>query len=209
MDQKKFSCVDCGVGNCDREDKKFPEFCMTTHMNQDIKDAAMQKYEEERNQKIMYSAAQTEYEGYGVYTRVQETIEFAKKMGVKKIGIATCVGLLAESRTLTKVLRHFGFEVYGIACKAGTVPKTDVGIPKECCKVGKNMCNPILQAQILNEEKTDLNIVMGLCVGHDSLFYKYSDAIVTTLVTKDRVTGHNPAVVLYQLNSYYEKLLME
>lgn len=52
-----------------------------------------------------------------------------------------------------------------------------------------------------------MNIVMGLCVGHDSLFYKYSDAIVTTLVTKDRVTGHNPAAALYTSNSYYHDKL--
>ena len=48
---------------------------------------------------------------------------------------------------------------------------------------------------------------MGLCVGHDSLFYKYAEGVVTTLITKDRVTGHNPAVVLYQLDSYYSKLM--
>lgn len=207
MEQKRLSCADCGVANCDMEDKKFPEFCMTVHMDQQVKKSAMEQYEEEENKKIMLAAAETEYEGYCVYSRVQETVEFALKMGAKKIGIATCVGLLAETRALTKVLRHHGFEVYGIACKAGTVPKTDIGIGKECCEIGNNTCNPILQAKLLNEEKTDLNIVMGLCVGHDSLFYKYSEAIVTTLVTKDRVTGHNPVAALYQLNGYYKKLL--
>ena len=69
------------------------------------------------------------------------------------------------------------------------------------------MCNPIHQAKRLNAEHTDLNIVMGLCVGHDSLFYKYSDALVTTLVTKDRVLGHNPVAALYTANSYYKRLL--
>ena len=69
------------------------------------------------------------------------------------------------------------------------------------------MCNPILQAKLLNEKETDLNIVIGLCVGHDSMFYKYSDALCTTLVTKDRVLGHNPVAALYQANAYYSKLL--
>lgn len=41
----------------------------------------------------MVQAADVEYEGYGRLTRVEETIEFAKRMGFKKIGIATCVGL--------------------------------------------------------------------------------------------------------------------
>ena len=63
-----------------------------------------------------------------------------------------------------------------------------------------------MQAKILNKEKTDMNIVMGLCVGHDSLFYKYSEALVTTLVAKDRVMGHNPAAALSTSESYYGQL---
>jgi uncharacterized metal-binding protein len=43
-------------------------------------------------------------------------------------------------------------------------------------------------------------------VGHDILFSKYSDAPVTTLVVKDRVTGHNPVSVLYNQNFYYKRL---
>ena len=82
--------------------------------------------------------------------------------------------------------------------------------PSAACEdVGMNMCNPILQAKLLNTEKTQLNVVVGLCVGHDSLFYKYSDALCTTLVTKDRVLGHNPVAALYQIKTYYAKLLQE
>ena len=69
------------------------------------------------------------------------------------------------------------------------------------------MCNPIAQAVLLNEQKTQLNIVVGLCVGHDSLFYKYSDAMVTTLITKDRVLAHNPAGAVYCAEGYYKKKL--
>ena len=96
------------------------------------------------------------------------------------------------------------------ATKAGVVGEDGCRRRKESCeKVGKNMCNPIYQAKRLNAENTEFNIVMGLCVGHDSLFYKHSDALVTTLVTKDRVLGHNPAAALYTANSYYRKLLEE
>jgi len=66
------------------------------------------------------------------------------------------------------------------------------------------MCNPIAQAQLLNKAGTQLNIVLGLCVGHDSMFYKYSDAMVTTLVAKDRVTGHSPAAAIYCSESYFK-----
>lgn len=42
---------------------------------------------------------------------------------------------------------------------------------------------------------------------HDSIFYKYSDALCTTLIAKDRVLGHNPAAAIYQMNAYYSKLM--
>lgn len=209
MKPEEMSCIDCRVKNCDKGDKAYPAFCLTTHMDQEILQDALECYAEEENHKAMVAAAEVEYEHYCKYTRVEEIMEFARKIKARKIGIATCVGLLRESRTLASILRKHGFEVYGAACKAGAVPKTEVGIPEECCKIGKNTCNPILQAKLLNAAKTDLNVVMGLCVGHDSLFYKYSEALTTTGVTKDRVLGHNPVAALYTAESYYNKLLEE
>ena len=96
-----------------------------------------------------------------------------------------------------------------MSCKCGKQLKVSVGIPEACEVVGKNMCNPVLQAKYLNAEKTGLDVVIGLCVGHDSLFYKYSKALVTTLVAKDRVLAHNPAGALYQVGSYYKKLMRD
>lgn len=207
-DKKKIvrSCIDCGTGNCNWEDSVFPEFCLTTHMDADILSDAMAEYEKEEIKKITIAAAEVEADNYCKMTRLEEIIEFAKKIEAKKIGIATCLGLLSESRILAKVLRSHGFEVYGAGCKGGTQKKVDVGIPERCNAVGFNMCNPILQAKILNAAKTDLNILMGLCVGHDSIFYKYSDALVTTLVAKDRVLGHNTVAALYQADRYYKKV---
>jgi uncharacterized metal-binding protein len=68
------------------------------------------------------------------------------------------------------------------------------------------MCNPILQAVIVNDAKTDFNILLGLCVGHDSLFFKYTKAPTTVLAVKDRVTGHNPLGPLYLNGNYYSWL---
>lgn len=209
MKPEEMSCIDCTVKNCDKGDKTYPAFCLTTHMDQEILQDALACYAEEENHAVMVAAAEVEYEHYCKYTRVEEIMAFAKKIGAKKIGIATCVGLLRESRTLAAILRKHGFEVYGAACKVGAVPKTEVGIPEECCQIGNHMCNPILQAKLLNAAKTDLNVVMGLCVGHDSLFYKYSEALTTTGVTKDRVLGHNPAAALYMADGYYKKLMEE
>lgn len=204
------SCIDCGVTNCDKGNKSYPKFCLTTeNLDKAVLDEAIELYKEEENHKTMLEAANVEAEFYGIMTRVEETAEFAKRMGFKKLGIATCVGLINESRILASILRKKGFEVFGVACKAGAIDKTEVGIDEACKKVGKNMCNPIHQAKRLNAEKTELNIVMGLCVGHDSLFYKYSEALVTTLVVKDRVLGHNPVAALYTANSYYRRLMEE
>ena len=59
------------------------------------------------------------------------------------------------------------------------------------------MCNPVGQAQLLNDAVTQLNIICGLCVGHDAIFSRVSDALVTTLIAKDRVLAHNPAAAVY------------
>lgn len=205
MEEKRLSCIDCAVTNCNLQDKQYPSFCLTTHMDEGILEDAMKLYKEDENHRSMIAAGEIEHDYYLKYTRIEEIMEYARKMGMKKLGIATCVGLINESRKLASILRYNGFEVYGVGCKTGVQKKTDVGIPERCNAIGENMCNPILQAKILNAEKTELNIVVGLCVGHDSLFYKYSDALVTTAVTKDRVTGHNPVAAIYGADSYFKK----
>lgn len=145
-----------------------------------------------------------------IQTRVEDVIKLAEAMGAKRLGIATCVGLLGESRTLTKILRKRGFDVFGVCCKVAGTKKNCVGITDGQLagfKTGPIMCNPIMQAKLLNEADTDLNIVMGLCVGHDSLFLKYAKAPCVSLVIKDRVLGNNPAAALYTTSSFYSKLL--
>ena len=202
------SCVDCGVLNCRTRDKEYPDFCLTAELTPEITEKVSKLYEDDENNKVSVISAQIENEFYLRYTRVEELIEFAKRMGYSRIGIATCVGLIEESRILARILRKNGFEVYGAVCKIGSFLKKDVGVAEEdMMRTGAVMCNPIMQAEVLNNAETDFNVVMGLCVGHDSLFYKYSDALVTTLVAKDRVLAHNPVGALYQAKAYYKKLL--
>jgi len=143
------------------------------------------------------------------WTRVEDTIAFAKLMGYQRIGIATCIGLLDETNRLAVILRAQGFEPLSVCCKAGSKDKLELGIT-EADKVRPGTfepaCNPIAQARLLNTAQTDMNIIVGLCVGHDMLFTRHSNAPVTTLVVKDRVTGHNPVSVLYGQNFYYRRL---
>jgi uncharacterized metal-binding protein len=69
------------------------------------------------------------------------------------------------------------------------------------------MCNPVLQAMVLNKGKTEFNVLLGLCVGHDSLFFKYAEAPCTVLAVKDRLLGHNPLAAIYNLDHYYRCLV--
>lgn len=207
MEMSERSCVDCGILNCQTRDKEYPDFCLTADLTPETIAKVRRLYEDEENNKVSVVSAQIENDFYLRYTRVEELIEFARRMGYSKIGIATCVGLIEESRILARILRKNGFEVYGAVCKVGSFLKKDVGVDEEhMTKTGAVMCNPIMQAELLNSAGTDFNVVMGLCVGHDSLFYKYSEALVTTLVAKDRVLAHNPVGALYQAKAYYKKL---
>ncbi len=146
------------------------------------------------------------------WTRVEDTIAFAKLMGYEKIGIATCIGLLDESNKLSAILGAQGFTPVSVCCKTGSIDKIKLGL-KESEKVRPSTfepaCNPIAQARLMNRSGTDMNIIVGLCIGHDMIFAKHAEAPVTTLVVKDRVTGHNPASVLYGLNFYYKRLLSQ
>lgn len=137
-------------------------------------------------------------------------LAFAHRIGAHKIGIATCVGLIEETRTFSKILKANGFEPYAVLCKIGSVDKHEIGVPEKL-KIRPEsfeaLCNPLLQAKMLGEWKSDLNVVIGLCVGHDALFSKHSEALVTTLIVKDRVLAHNPAAALYTSGSYYKRVL--
>ena len=143
------------------------------------------------------------------WTRVEDTIALAKLMGYKKIGIATCIGLLEESNRLAEILKAQGLEPLSVCCKSGSIDKLELGL-EEQEKVRPNTfepaCNPIAQAELLNQAGADMNLIVGLCVGHDMLFSKYSKAPTSTLIVKDRVTGHNPIAVLYGQNFYYKRL---
>ena len=143
------------------------------------------------------------------WTRVEDTIALAKIMNWRKIGIATCIGMLAETDELVKILAAQGLEPFSVCCKTGSIDKLCLGLAeKDKVRPGtfEPACNPIAQAMLCDRAGTDMNIIVGLCVGHDMLFTKHSKAPVTTLVCKDRVTGHNPVAVLYGQHFYYKRL---
>jgi len=144
-------------------------------------------------------------------TRIVEICEFAQRMGYKRLGLGFCLGLVKEARVVEQIFKNFGFEVVSVLCKAGRIPKKTIGVKEEeqiYQGTEEAMCNPIYQAKLLNRAKTELNVLLGLCVGHDSLFFKYAKAPTTVLAVKDRVTGHNPLAAIYLTDSYYRKITL-
>lgn len=198
-----YSCADCGIFACNAGDfEKMPLNCpMRDRANLDT---IVKHYEEDGVSEFHRNAAIVEKEGYCKWPRLRETMEFARRMGYKKLGFAFCTGFKNEAKILAKLLRQNGFEVASVVCKCGGYDKSTVGVADEDKIRGgfEAMCNPVAQAELLNQCGTEFNIALGLCVGHDSLFYRYSDAMVTTLVAKDRALGHNPAAALYLSEGY-------
>lgn len=123
--------------------------------------------------------------------RIAEIRAWARNAGIKKIGIAHCAGLTREAAAVQAILSD-EFEVLLVGCKVGRL-KLD-----ELLADGSESlaCNPIGQVQMLEEWGSQLNVVVGLCLGHDMVFNAHSKTPTTTLIVKDRKFKHNPMQAL-------------
>jgi len=223
LKKKLPSCAKCMIKNeeraCQTKDGRGPDSCPTKNLESVI-DKANQVYNDPAILEFATQASIQEAECYidrdkksyrlhPSKTRLEEICEFAKRMGYNRLGLAFCAGLKREAYTLSKILENKGFEVISVICSVGCTPKEKIGI-KDSEKIYRGqfeaMCSPIAQAAILNEAETDFNILLGLCVGHDSLFFKNAQAPTTVFAAKDRVLGHNPLAAIYTADSYYEWL---
>jgi uncharacterized metal-binding protein len=157
--------------------RRGPGFCPSKVDDAGL-DEARARYDDPEVRRIAQASALVESEGYCRWTRVEEICEFARKLGYRKIGIATCISFVDLAHDDQKI-RPGGHE---------------------------SMCNPIAQAELLNRAGCELNVVLGLCVGHDSLFFRHSTGLATTLVAKDRVLGHNPVAALQLADTYYQRV---
>lgn len=218
-------CAFCGLTDRSRICKNRkgeghgPPFCSTV-LHQDCIEKAVRKYQSEELRAFAVNSAKNERASYDcdkgtpglpkpVKCRIEETIDFCKSMGYQKIGFAFCGALHQEAAIVAKIFQEHGLETVSVMCKVGGIDKTEIGIQEEeKLHPGKfeAMCNPIAQAEILNKENTDFNVVMGLCVGHDSLFLANSQKMCTVLAVKDRLLGHNPLAAVYTSHSYYHFL---
>ena len=197
-----FACAECGRLACHAGDgRAFPEGCPAPD---GADDELVGQYLEGEDASLARQAALVEAHGYGRLTRLEETMDFARRSGYSTLGLAFCIGLRREAAVVSRVFRANGF------CKNAGIGKDEIGIAGEDqVRPGEfeAACNPIGQARALATAGTELNVVLGLCVGHDSLFFRHSEAPVTVLAVKDRVLGHNPLAAVYQANGYYRSRL--
>jgi len=143
---------------------------------------------DEDDRKFLRTIAESKTMGV---SRAQEIVNLARRAGHRRIGIAHCVGVAKAAEALEAILAKADFEVTRVDCK---VFGLDAGDLLEGASGA--LCNPVGQAKVLADAGTELNVVMGLCLGHDMLFAKHSSAPVTTLVVKDRLFAHNPIAAL-------------
>lgn len=220
-------CARCSVKTCENPGGKIsdgspdlgklPGFCPMKLMPEVFSEANAE-YEKSTVREFARMASVQESECFdrladglrAKLSRIEELIQFSRKCGYKKLGIAHCGGLMKEAGILSDILENNGFEVISVQCKAGAVPKEAIGIKPEEKVAGpekwETMCNPIAQAMIINNAQVDLAIMLGLCIGHDTLFIKYCDVPLTVLAVKDRLLAHNPLAALYLSDSYYRRL---
>lgn len=196
-----YTCAECKALSCrkpvhDNMPKNCPMVLQPTLLQE-----ARQAYDLPQNRDFFIQSAYLEADAFGRFPRLKETIVFCRRMGYTHVGVAFCSALAKEAAEVCKLLRAAGLEVDSVRCKCGGENKPGFGISREHFVHKENdfepACNPIGQAKLLAGQGTQFNIVIGLCVGHDSLFLKYSEAFSTVLVVKDRVCGHNPVAAVY------------
>ena len=204
---------------CRREKGKAPSNCPSTR-SPDIVKQTLKILEDPAVMEMVRQASIQEGEAYGdrdkgyanirpIKPRIQETIEFAQKMKFKRICLIFCIGMRKEAEIIHKIFSDNGFETISVMCKAGAVSKEEIGLLKEQQidpSAFEAMCNPIMQALTANHHESDMNVLFGLCVGHDALFLRYAKAYNTVLASKDRLLAHNPLAAIYQYDSYYRYL---
>ena len=223
MESKSPHCAVCPFDSarrvCRSEEGEAPPFCPTVN-EAEVAARCLERLDEPGLGAFARTSSVQEGEAYAdrelgyervrpAQPRLAEIASFARMMGYRKLGLAFCVGLRREAKVVEQFYGAQGFAVVSVMCKAGAVPKERIGVrddEKVAPGTYETMCNPVFQAELMNREGTELNVVLGLCVGHDSLFFRFAQAPCTVLAVKDRLLGHNPLAAVYTLDSYYRYL---
>ena len=159
---------------------------------------------DEKTRRMLESSMDVSLEDSRQLCRVAELVYYCLEMGYSKIGIAYCVDLTDPARVLADIMRRF-FCVVPVCCKVGGLSEAELLHGGAATPLGSERravaCNPAGQADVLNGRKTDLNVVVGLCMGADCVFTQASKVPVTTIFVKDKSLANNPIGAVY--SEYY------
>ena len=210
-------CAECLVQNCQVQCKQ-PGGADCPMKDQALFDAILAEYQKPDIHTFYEASVESMRQSFARLTRLMETINFCRLMKYHTSGIAYCSGMLREGRIVNALFKKEGFETVSAGCKVGGFSSEELIGPcpmRESLPERRDLrsldgrlhppekvkpraiCDPIGQAMVLNEANTEFNVVIGLCVGHDSLFLQYANAPCTVLVAKDRMLNHNPVADLY------------
>ena len=197
MKDKAITTCLCKKMGCWRgDDEGIPSYCQANHYFAEIA-KANKVYAEPEVVDIYTAACVVGKKNDGYRPRVEEALDFAREMKFSRVGFAACVAFGRELEVIRRLFEQDGIEVFSAGCQIGRSSATDRGLPDLEAYPDNSTCNPVAQAEILNKAQTQLNFIIGLCMGHDILFTRYSSAPVSTLIVKDRLLGNNPAAAIY------------
>jgi uncharacterized metal-binding protein len=187
MERKhKYRCASCQTKDCAGGKDCFDDV-----------EAHRALYADARIARLHRAASAIEARHYCREPRIREVMLFARELGIGKLGLAFCIGLAEEAQVIAEILGQ-EFEIVSVCCKYCGMDKSSLGLEQiDPAKERETTCNPAGQAALLNSAGTELNVLCGLCVGHDAIFSMVSQAPVTTLIAKDRVLAHNPLGAVY------------
>ena len=195
-DKATTTCL-CRKMECWRgDDEGIPSYCQANHYVAEI-EKAREVYAEPEVVDIYTAACVVGKKNDGYRPRIEEALDFTSEMKFSRVGFAACVAFGKELEVIRRLFEQAGIEVFSAGCQIGRSSATDRGLPHLEAYPDNSTCNPIAQAEILNKAQTQLNFIIGLCMGHDILFTRYSRAPVSTLIVKDRLMGNNPAAAIY------------
>lgn len=178
-----------------RSRRGYPDYCQASRFRDEI-DQTRRSYRNPEVVELYKAACKVGAVNDGYRSRIEEALDFTRQMSFAKVGFAACTAFRSELEILTKLFTNGGIEVVGVSCAVGRVSAEARKLP-ELAEYLNAGCNPLAQAAILNKSGTELNFILGLCMGHDILFTRHSKAPVSTLIVKDRLMGNNPAAALY------------
>lgn len=194
--RNEYGCRHCATAAAMKGERpRMPRTCPTlTHAPIA---ADVRAYQSDERRELMRAADEAPFAEDGqLRSRVDELAGFARRTGVRKLGVAFCVSMRKEAQRLAERMESEGLETALVCCRVGAVDAGELGLPKKDPERFVSACNPVAQARLLDEARVDLVAAVGLCLGHDLVLQQESAAPVTTLVVKDRVYDHHPIAAL-------------